>query len=44
MDATKTFSGISKDAGFIEYAELPGTIKTGCQASPDYMSRYCANH
>lgn len=32
------------EAGFIEYDGLPGIIKTGCQLSPGYQSRYCHNH
>lgn len=34
----------AKDAGFIEFEGLKGSIKTGCSASPDYKSRYCVNH
>ena len=34
----------AKDAGFIQFDGLPGSIKTGCQATPAYMSRYCDQH
>ena len=34
----------ASEAGFIEYDSLPGMIKTGCQLSPGYQSRYCYNH
>ena len=32
------------EAGFIEYEGLPGVIKTGCQLSPGYQSKYCYHH
>ena len=32
------------EAGFIEYEDLPGVIKTGCQLSPEHQSKYCYNH
>ena len=32
------------EAGFVEYEGLPGAIKTGCQLSPGYQSRYCYHH
>ena len=32
------------EAGFIEYAGLPGTIKTGCQQTPAYQSKFCYEH
>ena len=31
-------------AGFVEFEGLPGVIKTGCQLSPGYQSRYCYHH
>lgn len=34
----------AKDAGFIEFEGLVGSIKTGCPATPSYMSRFCADH
>ena len=34
----------AKDAGFIEFSGLPGSIKTGCQATPAYKSCYCKSH
>ena len=32
------------EAGFIEFEGLPGAIKTGCQLSPGYQSKYCYYH
>ena len=32
------------DAGFTEFTNLPGLIKTGCPNTPAYKSRYCASH
>ena len=32
------------EAGFITFKGLPGTIKTGCQLTPDKKSRYCSKH
>ena len=34
----------AKDAGFIEFEGLTGSIKTGCPATPSYKSRFCENH
>ena len=34
----------ASEAGFTEYEGLPGVIKTGCQLSPGYQSRYCHKH
>ena len=34
----------AKDAGFIQFSGLPGVIKTGCPASPDFKSQYCSQH
>ena len=34
----------AKDAGYVEFDELSGSIKTGCQATPAYKSRYCEQH
>ena len=34
----------AKDTGFIEFEGLKGSIKTGCPDTPDYKSRYCAQH
>jgi hypothetical protein len=34
----------AKDAGFIEFEGLEGSIKIGCSASPDFKSRYCSHH
>jgi hypothetical protein len=32
------------EAGFTEYEGLPGMIKTGCQLSPCFQSKYCYAH
>ena len=29
---------------YIQFSGLPGVIKTGCPASPDFKSQYCAQH
>ena len=34
----------AKDAGFIQFDGLSGSIKTGCAASPAFKSRYCSQH
>ena len=34
----------ASEAGYIEYESLPGVIKTGCQLSPGYQSKYCYEH
>ena len=34
----------AKDAGFIEFDGLSGSIKTGCVATPAFKSRYCSKH
>ena len=34
----------AKDAGFIEFDGLDGSVKTGCQSTPDYKSRFCKDH
>ena len=34
----------AKDAGYIEFDDLPGLIKTGCTATPAFKSRYCEQH
>ena len=34
----------AKDAGFIEFEGLPGSIKTGCPSSPTLKSHYCVDH
>ena len=34
----------ASEAGFTEYEGLPGSIKTGCQLSPGYQSKYCYEH
>lgn len=35
---------MAKDAGYIEFDGILGSVKTGCQASPNYKSRFCAKH
>ena len=32
------------EAGFVEFEGLPGAIKTGCQLSTGYQSRYCYHY
>ena len=34
----------AKDAGYIEFDGLPGSIKTGCTATPAFKSCYCEQH
>ena len=32
------------DAGYIEYAGLPGSVKTGCTETPERKSKFCPLH
>ena len=32
------------DTGYIEYAGLPGHIKSGCTNTPEQTSRFCSLH
>ena len=32
------------NAGYVEYAGLPGRVRTGCPNTPDYKSPFCASH
>lgn len=32
------------DAGYAEYGNLPGRVKTGCPNTPAHKSRYCSIH
>lgn len=32
------------DAGYIEYAGLPGSVKTGCTETPERKSKFCSLH
>ena len=32
------------EAGYIQYPNLPGSIKTGCQLSPPSALKYCTLH
>ena len=34
----------AKDGGYITFDGLPHSIKTGCQATPAYKSRFCEQH
>jgi len=34
----------AKDAGFITFKGLNGSIKTGCPETPAFKNRYCPNH
>ena len=35
---------MAKDAGYTQYDDLPGSIKTGCPRTPAYKSRFCTDH
>lgn len=35
---------MARDAGYISYEGLPGSIHTGCINSPAYNSRFCQDH
>ena len=35
---------MARDAGYISYEGLPGSIRTGCINSPAYNSRFCEDH
>ena len=35
---------LAREAGYIEYEGLPGSIKTGCMRTPELKSRYCSLH
>ena len=35
---------MAKDAGFVEFTGLLGSIKTGCQRTSAFKSRYCLDH
>ena len=32
------------EAGYTEYSGLPGIIKTGCQQTPSFQSKFCYEH
>ena len=34
----------AKDAGYVKFEGLDGSIKTGCPESPGFKSRYCVDH
>ena len=34
----------AKEAGFMEFEGLSGSIKTGCPSTPAFKSRYCSEH
>ena len=34
----------AEEAGFVEYAGLPGKVKTGCMATPEQSSLFCSLH
>jgi hypothetical protein len=34
----------AEDAGYVEFPGLPGKIKTGCIATPEYKSKFCSLH
>lgn len=33
-----------RDAGFVRFDGLPGQVRTGCQKTPKFKSRYCHLH
>ena len=35
---------MAKDAGYIDFSSLPGSIKTGCINTPQLKSRFCEVH
>lgn len=34
----------AEEAGFVEYANLPGKVKTGCMETPEQKSQFCSLH
>lgn len=34
----------AEDAGFVEYAGLPGQVKTGCMETPQQSGKFCLHH
>lgn len=32
------------EAGFTEYTDLPWVVKTGCQRTPAFQSKFCYDH
>ncbi len=34
----------AKNAGFISFDGLDGSVKTGCTVTPSFKSRFCSNH
>ena len=34
----------ARDAGFMEYEGLPGSVKTGCMNTPEQKSLFCTSH
>lgn len=34
----------AQDAGYVEYAGLPGEVKTGCMETPEQRSKFCFQH
>ena len=34
----------AEHAGFVEYAGLPGRVKTGCMNTPEQRSKFCPQH
>ena len=35
---------MAKDAGYIEFSSISGSIKSGCINTPQYNSRFCEVH
>ena len=34
----------AEDAGFVEYKDLAGSVKTGCMNTPEQKSLFCTSH
>ena len=34
----------ANEAGYVQYENLPGIVKTGCMNTPDIRSQYCSIH
>ena len=35
---------VAEHAGFVEYAGLPGRVKTGCMETSEQCSKFCSQH
>ena len=34
----------AQDAGYVEYAGLPGEVKTDCMDTPEQRTQFCCQH